>query len=122
MTYDLTVRKERKKGMLSRSDGTEFLSYTVDTPRIEGIKSFNDFYADIQTSCVDFCEKRLPSRCVQGRFYSYRLTYKAHAQNQILTVTLKVTLSDKTTATLVSGHTETHKWNFDKSQLRVFKK
>ena len=121
MSCEYIVKTERKKGKITLPDGTELFSYFIEAPQIDGIKSFNDFYSDVQRKCLDFCERKLAARCSQGHFYSYRLSCKTHIQNLRLTVILKATLTDKTSASLISSYTETHKWDFEKCKLRVIK-
>ena len=121
MPYDHSIKTERTRGEVSTPEKKGSITYYIEIPQIEGIKSFNDFYCDIQKKCLAFCNERLHTHCVNEHVYSYRLSCKTHTQNRRITVTLKATLSDKTSAALISSHTEIHKWDLEKFKLRVEK-
>ena len=121
MSQTLTVKTERIHEKINTEDGNALLAYTVDTPSIDGYEYFNSFYENIRDNLLVFCREKLPMRCSIGNLYSYRHTCKAHAVNDVLTVTLKTVFTDKTSRRIISSHTETHKWELDKMKITLLK-
>ena len=121
MSQAITVKIERIHEKITNDDGNELLAYTVDTPSIDGYEYFNSFYEKIRDNLLIFCREKLSMRCFGGNLYSYRHTCKAHAVNDVLTVTLRTVFTDKTSRSVISSHTETHKWELDKMKIILLK-
>ncbi len=118
---NLNIKQEKIRDKLLSADGREMLVYSIETPKIEEIKKFNDFYEKIQEKALDFCREKLPKRLSTENIYSYKLSCKCHVENCRVTVTLRAALTNRTIHKIISEHTEKHKWDFDCMKFRVVK-
>lgn len=121
MTEELTVRAERTHKKLASADGSTVILYTAELPCIASLKKFNRFYGLIGEKSLNFCQKKLMASYADGGTYSYKLICRSHIENRRLTVTLKVTLSNRDTHRIISSRAEVHTWSFDGILLKTVK-
>ena len=94
----------------------------IDIPYAEGAKKFNSFYEKIGERCMKYCKRRLVSRlsCREGAHtYSYRASCKIRKTDEGFSVTLTVSLADRSAYKALAAHTETHLWNSSLSVIRL---
>ena len=114
---------EIKKEKIRLSDGGELIS-VLTVPICENFPKMNNFYLKIQNLCHSYCTQRLPSLLPSSKnTYRYRLSCKAiFDEEDVVTVTLSVTLSDLTNRRQLQKTSETHVWENDNLRKRMKKK
>ena len=119
---NIVISKKHINDKITSPEGRDLLLYSIDIPQLEGFKRFNEFYLKICDKAIAFCSKELYKKCDTKSTYSYRLSQRCHVENNRVTVTLRATLTDRTSRKSISEHIEKHIWDIKAARLKVIKK
>ena len=104
------------KATLPSEAASPVLLYKIEIPQLYTDTSFNKFYSKICNKCESFCQNSLLEWCKGSQkaqsdhVYSYSIRCKAIANESDITVTLYISLSDKTAGKVISSCKQTHFW------------
>lgn len=110
---DINIQYATKKEKIFLSSGAE-IAYVATLPECDALPQMSAFYKKAEESCRRYCAEKLPSLLPsQTDQYRYRLSCKDVCENDRVTVTLTVTLTDRTSRQTVEKYEEAHIWKDD---------
>lgn len=119
---DMNILYITQKQKIPLADGGE-IAYIATFPEYESLPKMSAFYKKAEESCRRFCAEELPSLLPRPTDqYRYRLSCNAVCEEERLTVTLSVTLTNRTSRQILERHEETHTWKDDVMRKRISNK